>query len=577
MAVALVVALLGCASAPAPTPASPSPAAPSPTETTPAPGSSPAPDPRDAWRPPAELRPRKTVRAHRGDLAVVIGVEHYRRGVGDATGAARDARLFAAYAERTLGVPRDRIRLLVDEQATRSSVDGLLDEWLVKNASKDGIVYVYFAGHGTPDPQRGAYLLPWDGDPKYVKSSALSVARVTARLESLKARHVVVMLDACFTGAASRGARTTTGAGTRPIVVTSVRVDAPQLTLFTAAGPGEITGAGPSGHGLFTYHLLRGLGGAADDDGNGKVTLAELGAFVQRGVRDGARLENREQTPQLVGTSGLGLVMSETGGEPADDAFLTSWLGPPPEPARENPAPPTEPAPAPPAPTSAPLRLVASGAFRGPGADASFASGTALGAAFGAEIGRFVDASLWGGYFVVSYDTTPESGATSGSRASAKTSVASVLVRARGWLFPSGLAPYAEGGVGMGFYRYVVDAQAFASGVSSESHYRRSGNPPIAMLGIGSGYRAAGSGLRVGIGVGVAFRLGKLDPSTFDAPALDAGTRFRLQAANDEAFDGSLTTALYTEAFAGYAFLGTKKSPVRVDFRERFDDPLHQC
>ena len=51
-----------------------------------------------------------------------------------------------------------------------------------------------------------------------------------------------------------------------------------------------------SGHGLFTYHLLKALNARA-----GKATLKELFEALSPKVRDAARRDNRDQTPQLVG------------------------------------------------------------------------------------------------------------------------------------------------------------------------------------------------------------------------------------------------------------------------------------
>ena len=39
------------------------------------------------------------------------------------------------------------------------------------------------------------------------------------------------------------------------------------------------------GHGIFTYYVERGLGGAADEDGDGIVTADELAEYVRVNVR----------------------------------------------------------------------------------------------------------------------------------------------------------------------------------------------------------------------------------------------------------------------------------------------------
>ena len=68
---------------------------------------------------------------------------------------------------------------------------------------------VYLSGHGAPDPKSGAaYIVPWDGDPNFLETTAYPVSRLYQKLGALKAREIVVALDSCFSGAnLARGRR----------------------------------------------------------------------------------------------------------------------------------------------------------------------------------------------------------------------------------------------------------------------------------------------------------------------------------------------------------------------------------
>ena len=59
-------------------------------------------------------------------------------------------------------------------------------------------------------------------------------------------------------------------------------------------------------HGLFSYYLMRGLEGEAAD-ANGKITLGQLGAYLQKVVPPEAAKLGRSQTPQLSGDGGYEL------------------------------------------------------------------------------------------------------------------------------------------------------------------------------------------------------------------------------------------------------------------------------
>lgn len=231
--------------------------------------------------------------------AVIIGVERYRESLPVATHAEADARAFARYAEQILGVPEAHIKVLLGQRAGRSDIESMLQEWLPRNAvAPGGRVYVFFSGHGAPDPTNGAaYLVPWDADPAYIKTRGISVDALYAGLATLKGQQAYVFLDACFSGS---GDRSVIAQGTRPLVPVTTPT-ATGIIALTASAAKETTGAARDAqHGLFTRHLLAALGGAADVDGDGTVTLGELNDYVRTRVSKDARLDNRDQTPSLL-------------------------------------------------------------------------------------------------------------------------------------------------------------------------------------------------------------------------------------------------------------------------------------
>lgn len=235
------------------------------------------------------------------NFAVVIGIERYRDLDAGADFAERDARTILLYLRDSLGYPEQNIRLLTGDRASRSDFAKALELWLPLQVTAESKVFVYYSGHGAPDPRsREAYLLPYDGDPKALELTAYPLSRLYEKLNALPAKEVVVALDSCFSGA---GGRSVIARGARPLVS---RVDTgaldprKALTVFTAAGGDEITGSyEPQRHGLFTYYFLRGLRGDADADADGWVTVGEQHAYLKKSVSRQANRDSREQTPQL--------------------------------------------------------------------------------------------------------------------------------------------------------------------------------------------------------------------------------------------------------------------------------------
>src|SRR5262249_42963993 len=150
----------------------------------------------------------------RNAYAVIVGVEKYRDVSVSATGARADATRVAELARATLGIPDDQIKLAIDDHASRSDIEKNLT-WLKNNVPQDGRVYFYFSGHGAPDPSAGtSYLVPYDGDPKSLDDTTLPLTSVLGALSSTKAKDILAIVDACFSGA---GGRSVLPPGVRPL------------------------------------------------------------------------------------------------------------------------------------------------------------------------------------------------------------------------------------------------------------------------------------------------------------------------------------------------------------------------
>lgn len=252
--------------------------------------------------PPAPASPRRSDadtprrRAVFGadDFAFVVGIEEYQT-LPRADFGARDAQTVRAHLE-ALGIPARNIVALTGAQATGNKLKSYLEEWLPLNVKPSSRLFVYYSGHGAPDPSTGeAYLVPWDGDPAFLKSTAYPLRKFYADLAKTKAKRVLVALDACFSGA---GGRSVLAQGARPLVAkTASTSPAGAVTVLAAASGEEITGSlADEGHGMFTYFLLKGWQ-------EGKTTPRELHDYILPKVQDEARRQNRQQTPVLL--SGL--------------------------------------------------------------------------------------------------------------------------------------------------------------------------------------------------------------------------------------------------------------------------------
>ena len=223
--------------------------------------------------------------------AVVIGIERYREKLPAADFAAGDAKLAAEYFRRVLGVPEANLALLTDDRASKGDFEKYFERWLPNRVEAGDEVFVYFSGHGAPNPAKGdAYLVPYDGDPTYIEQTGYPLAKLYDRLSRLPAKSVTVAMDSCFSGA---GGRSVIAKGARPLVsLVSAEVPAKVTVLSASAGDQISNSYQEKGHGLFTYYFLKGM---KEKGADMKSVFEYLKPEVARVAR---REYNADQDPQ---------------------------------------------------------------------------------------------------------------------------------------------------------------------------------------------------------------------------------------------------------------------------------------
>jgi len=237
----------------------------------------------------------------KNSYAIVIGIENYRQRLPRADFAVSDARLVSEYLTKVMGYPEENVILLTNEKALQSDLAKYFEKWLHNNVEKDDTVFIYYSGHGAPNPKTGdAYLVPYDGDPSFIDQTGYSLKRMYDALGQLPAKEIVVALDSCFSGA---GGRSVIAKGARPLVMTMSSAAIPKKVSVLSATSGDQMSSTyeEKGHGLFTYFMLKGI---KDEDvvrQDGSIAVSELFSYVKPKVERVARKQfNNEQTPQLI-------------------------------------------------------------------------------------------------------------------------------------------------------------------------------------------------------------------------------------------------------------------------------------
>ena len=205
------------------------------------------------------------------------------------------------YLTKVMGYPEENVVTLINDRALKSDMEKYFEKWLWNNVEKDGSVFIYYSGHGAPNPKTGdAYLVPYDGDPSFIDQTGYSLKRLYDNLGKLQAKEIIVALDSCFSGA---GGRSVIAKGARPLVMQMEGLQIPKNIAVLSAASGEQISSTyeEKGHGLFTYFMLKGIKGEGDTNGDGKVEIGELFEYIKPQVERIARKTyNNEQSPQLI-------------------------------------------------------------------------------------------------------------------------------------------------------------------------------------------------------------------------------------------------------------------------------------
>ncbi|MCI0473891.1 MAG: caspase family protein, partial [Ignavibacteria bacterium] len=172
-------------------------------------------------------------------------------------------------------------------------------------------VYIYYSGHGAPDmASKDAYFVPVDSDVNFIKLNGYPVKQLYKNLGNLNVKSVTVIIDACFSGISQAGKIISSASPVFVNVSDSYTAVGENMIVFTSSKSEEISSwDSKNKFGLFTYHFVNGFK-EADNDGDGVITVSEMGRYLSQKVPYYARRSvNREQTPQVFGNKDKVLII----------------------------------------------------------------------------------------------------------------------------------------------------------------------------------------------------------------------------------------------------------------------------
>ena len=233
-------------------------------------------------------------------FALIIANENYQD-VAAVPYALNDGETFAKYCQKTLGMPKTNIHLV--KNATLNNIKRELN--LMKKIAEaydgEASFIVYYAGHGIPDEKtRDSYLMPVDGFPGDV-STCFSLKDFYETLGALPSSRIIVLMDACFSGASREGGMlmSARGVAMRPKSPTPLQN---LLVISSATGDETSYPYEEKKHGLFTYFLLKKL-----KESQGNASLGAIIEYIHSNVTKTSIVVNgKSQTPVTATSSEIG-------------------------------------------------------------------------------------------------------------------------------------------------------------------------------------------------------------------------------------------------------------------------------
>jgi hypothetical protein len=198
------------------------------------------------------------------------------------------------------GFKPEKVRVLTNDEATKGNILKGLTNWL-PIAEEDDTVLIYYSGHGVQHNGE-SYLLPVETDLSIISAYGIRNRDFMEAVDAIKANKVITIVDSCHSGGVSASAK-----GDGEILGDSFyesfreasKEASGRVTLSSSSPDQQSYEWAEKGHGVFTYYLVEGMRGYADEDNNGIITFLELKKHVEGKVTEWAKERGKSQTPEV--------------------------------------------------------------------------------------------------------------------------------------------------------------------------------------------------------------------------------------------------------------------------------------
>lgn len=209
--------------------------------------------------------------------ALLIGVGRYKnsKDLKDLQGPRVDVNNMKSVLEDP-AVGAYRVKTLEDVDSSTACEQ--LEDFLRDRAENETCL-IYFSGHGFIDARGALYLCTTNASFMRPRTSTIPAEFISRLIDDCQSKRVVLMLDCCYAGNYDGSAK-------------SADVVQPQFggtglgrVVLTAGAENQLAWDNGEKGSLFSRHIAEGIrSGAADTDGDGRITVQELYDYVYKKV-----------------------------------------------------------------------------------------------------------------------------------------------------------------------------------------------------------------------------------------------------------------------------------------------------
>ena len=230
--------------------------------------------------------------------ALIIGINDYEN-VPDLHYAVEDALAIKNMLINEFNFSRNNVRVLIDKEATQSNINREMSK-LLKSADVNDRVVFYFAGNGETEALgleevATGFLMPSDADVENLYFSAIPMEDLRNVSKFSKAKHMLFLVDACYSGLAAVNTRGLSK--NSPNYIDKITRENARQIITAGQKDEKVLEKDEWEHSAFTKNLISGLKDKkANSNGDDFITASELGFYLQEKVS--LDTEN-SQTPQV--------------------------------------------------------------------------------------------------------------------------------------------------------------------------------------------------------------------------------------------------------------------------------------